>query len=107
MYHEMRWTLDKIKRRLGLISPLVYCRQSTLPDFRYKELDGPHSPPPVGRDIDDSALQVIEPNTYWGSWMVDFILRTNFTIPADWDKDQPLALYLPLGEAGDFSHPEA
>ena len=107
MYHEMRWTLDKIKKRLGLITPSVYIRQSTLPDFHYKELDGPLSLSPTGKDIDDSTWQVIEPNAYWGSWMIDFILRTSFTIPTDWDKNQPVALYLPLGEAGDFSHPEA
>ena len=26
MYHEMRWTLEKIKKRLELIAPLVYIR---------------------------------------------------------------------------------
>jgi alpha-mannosidase len=39
--------------------------------------------------------------------MQDFILRTTFTIPESWDASQPTALYLPLGETGDFSHPEA
>jgi alpha-mannosidase len=42
-----------------------------------------------------------------GSWMQNLVLRTMFSIPEGWDKTQPLALYLPLGEAGDFSHPEA
>ncbi len=107
MYHEMRWTLDKIKRRLGLISPLVYSRQSTLPDFRFMELAGPLVPPPVGIDVDDSTWQVITPNSYWGTWMTDFVLRTTFTIPNDWDKELPVALHFQLGEAGDFSHPEA
>ena len=62
--------------------------------------------PPVAPNVDDSAWPAIEPNTCWGQWMADFALRTRFQVPADWDPDVPVALYLPLGEAGDFSHPE-
>jgi alpha-mannosidase len=62
--------------------------------------------PPVARDVDDSDWPTIEPTAYWGQWMADFALRTRFQVPADWDPDAPVALYLPLGEAGDFSHPE-
>ena len=47
------------------------------------------------------------PNDYWGAWMSDFVLRTTFTVPAGWDTSASVALFLPLGEAGDFSHPEA
>jgi alpha-mannosidase len=107
MYHEMRWTLEKITKRLELISQYVYRRQETLPPFRYLRLEGPSTPPPVGVDLDDSAWEEITPNTYWGTWMTDFALRTTFTIPAGWEKDRPIVLYLPLGESGDFSHPEA
>jgi alpha-mannosidase len=57
--------------------------------------------------VDDSGWQEVNPNEYWGSWMQDFILRTTFVIPDEWGKGQPIALYLPVGEAGDFSHPEA
>jgi alpha-mannosidase len=35
------------------------------------------------------------------------MLHTTFAVPADWERELPVALYLPLGEAGDFSHPEA
>jgi len=107
MYHEMRWTLEKIAKRLELIAPLVYIRESMLDPFRYLELPDPGTPAPVGKDVDDTTWQVIPPNTYWGAWMTDFVLRTSFTVPADWPKNQPVALYLPLGESGDFSHPEA
>jgi hypothetical protein len=31
----MRWTLEKIKARLALITALVYCRQEPLPSFGY------------------------------------------------------------------------
>ena len=50
---------------------------------------------------------MIDPNTYWGAWMTDFTLRSRFHNPTGWDPAAPVALYLPLGEAGDFSHPEA
>ena len=107
MYHRTRWTPEKIRQRLGLIAPLAYRRQKTLPSFRYRELEGPLAAPPAGPEMGDSQWQEILAHEYWGSWMQDFILRTSFTVPEDWDKVQPVALYLPLGEAGDFSHPEA
>ncbi len=107
MYHAQRWTLAKIRQRLDLIAPLVYIRSAELPAFRYRRLAGPLAPPPVAPDLDDSDWEVIRPNEYWGAWMSDFVLRTTFTVPADWDTAAPLALFLPLGEAGDFSHPEA
>ncbi len=107
MYHRTRWTPEKIKQRLELIAPLVYRRQKALPSFRYHELNGPLAIPPTGIDVDDSGWQEINAHEYWGSWTQDFVLQTTFTIPEDWDRSQPTALYLPLGDAGDFSHPEA
>jgi alpha-mannosidase len=107
MYHAQRWTLAKIRQRLELIAPLVYIQSVPLPPFRYKELDGPLATPPVAPGIDDSAWKEIPPNSYWGAWMSEFILRTSFRVPGEWDKSAPLALHLPLGDSGDFSHPEA
>jgi alpha-mannosidase len=107
MYHKQRWTPEKIKQRLDLIAPLVYIRKNSLPSFKYRELENPLTPPPIEANLDDSAWTVISADEYWGKWKQDFILRTSFTIPDDWDKSQPIALYLPLGEATDFSHPEA
>jgi alpha-mannosidase len=107
MYHKIRWTPEKIRQRLELIAPLVYIKNWNLPSFRYKELAGPNTPPPIELNIDDSAWRQISANEYWGATRQDFILRTRFAVPPDWDKSQPIALHLPLGEAGDFSHPEA
>jgi alpha-mannosidase len=107
MYHRTRWTPEKVKQRLELIAPLVYIKRKSIPSFRYHELESALTPPPVGIDIMDSDWQEINANEYWGSWLQNFVLRTKFTIPGDWQKTQPIALYLPLGEAGDFSHPEA
>lgn len=107
MYHRTRWTPEKIKQRLELIAPLVYIKRKTLPSFRYRELESALISAPVGPAVNDSDWQEINANEYWGSWMQNFVLRTKFAISEDWDKTQPVALYLPLGEAGDFSHPEA
>lgn len=106
MSHKVRWTSLKIAQRLGLIEPLVYRRKHALPAFRYKTLASPHEAPPVGDNVNDGDWEVIQPKTYWGTWMTDFILRSSFEIPDDWDSKIPVALYLPLGDAGDFSHPE-
>ncbi|HET9912714.1 MAG TPA: alpha-mannosidase [Anaerolineales bacterium] len=107
MYHRIRWTPEKIKQRLELITPLIYIKRKPLPSFHYRELDSALTPPPVGIDADISGWKEIGAHDYWGAWMQNFVLRTTFTIPEDWDPSQPVALYLPLGEAGDFSHPEA
>jgi len=107
MYHKHRWTPEKIQKRLSLIAPLVYIRHKALPPFRYLELTGPEIPPPIAAEVDDSSWLEIGADTYWGRWVQDFILRTRFAIPDDWDKLQPIAVYLPLGDAHDFCHPEA
>lgn len=107
MYHKQRWTPEKIKARLELIAPLVYIKRKNLSSFKYLELANPLAPPPTQTEVDDSQWTEIEANTYWGSWMQDFVLRTTFSVPEFMDATQPIALFLPLGDAGDFSHPEA
>ena len=107
MYHRTRWTPEKIKQRLALITPLVYIRRKNIPPFRYRELENALTPPPIEVDVDDSSWQKVDAYDYWGVTMQNFILRTTFIVPGDWDQGHPIALSLPLGEAGDFSHPEA
>ncbi|UCC62567.1 MAG: alpha-mannosidase, partial [Anaerolineae bacterium] len=106
MHHKIRWTAQKIAKRLALIEPLAYRKCHPIAPFRYTTLPDPMADPPVGTDTDDSGWPAIELNSYWGQWMTDYVLRTHFEVPSDWDTDVPVALYLPLGEAGDFSHPE-
>lgn len=106
MYHQQRWTPEKIKQRLELIAPLVYIKRKSLPSFKYHELANPLALPPIEINVDDSSWQEIDANEYWGSWIQDFVLRTTFTVPEYIDATQPIALYLPLGDSGDFSHPE-
>lgn len=106
MHHKQRWTPEKIKQRIELISPLVHIKRKALPSFRYRELPDPLAHPPIETHVDASQWKEIDASDYWGSWMQDFVLRTTFTLPEYMDATQPIALYLPLGEAGDFSHPE-
>ncbi len=111
MIHQQRWTAEKIAQRLDLIAPLVYRRTVDLPPFHYAALEGPVDPnarTAIQRDPADVAeWPVISPHTHWGSWGQVFVLRSRFTVPVEWSSPGPVALYLPLGNAGDFSHPEA
>ena len=105
MLHKTRWTVRKIEQRIALLESLVYRRRQPLPNFRYTELPGDMDKPILGAD--GSTWQEIKPDTYWGKRYTNFMMQTDFAVPTDWDADAPVALYLPLGEAGDFSHPEA
>jgi alpha-mannosidase len=108
MIHQQRWTAEKIRQRLALIAPLVHRRQTSLPPFRYRALAGPTDAAAAAAIHDNAAgWPIIEPYSYWGNWMTDYVLRTEFNVPTGWDPAAPVALYLPVGEAGDFSHPEA
>ncbi len=108
MYHQTRWTVEKIGQRIQLLETLVYTQRHDLPPFRLRIVQGADpEPPQIAPDFDDSAWPILEPRTYWGEWFADFTLRATMQCPADWPQDGPIALYLPLGESGDFSHPEA
>ena len=107
MRHDIRWTRKKIGRMLADLEPLCTRSFTPLTPFKYFRLPGPQLPVPVGLDVDDSTWETILPDSYWGEWSMDFVLRSSFTIPKEWNPDEPVFLYLPLGEAGDFSHPEA
>ena len=106
MIHKIRWTSQKIAQRIKLIEPLVYRRREMLPDFRYITLTGPEAAPPVDSNVDDRGWETIAAHSYWGSRSTNFVLRTTFEAPIEWTTDSPVALYLPLGEAGDFSPPK-
>jgi alpha-mannosidase len=107
LQHKTRWTPQKIAQRIALIETAVYQQSVPIQAFQYKTLSGPLENPPIGPDVDVSAWEVITPKSYWGTWTTDFVLRTQFQIPADWPSDKPVALSLPLGDSNDFSHPEA
>jgi alpha-mannosidase len=104
--HQQRWTIKKIKQRLALVESLVYRQTRRITPFRYHALADASQPPPVDPDMDDTGWVVIEPHSYWGAWDTNFVMRSHFEVPDEW-AGEAVALFLPLGEAGDFSHPEA
>jgi len=111
VYHKNFWTVEKIGRRIKLLeqSQVAYRQSVELAPFRYCELSTTGfepAPPLVGPDVDRSDWAVIAPNSYWGQRYINFMLSTSFAVPEDWPANQAVALYLPLGESGDFSHPE-
>jgi len=107
VFHTIRQTSKKIYQRLRLIEPLVYRRRQPLPCFRYLKLASPLVAPPVSLQADEENWQTIPWGSYWGEFNADFVLRTQFQVPPGWSADTPTALYLPIGKAGDFSHPES
>jgi alpha-mannosidase len=107
MRHQIRWTARKITNRLTLIEAQTYRQRQEIPPFHYHYLTDPLDPPPVAPDFDDTGWQVIQSHEYWANPRTDFILRTKFNTADLIPSAGPLALYLPIGIAGDFSHPEA
>ncbi|MCA9914099.1 MAG: alpha-mannosidase, partial [Anaerolineae bacterium] len=105
MKHDIRWTIPKIHNRLKLIQPLVYRQSVPLPPFRLIKHASPAEPPAL--DADPVQEATIKPGDQWVEPDLNFTLLTTFSIPADWPEAVPIALYLPLGTEGDFSHPEA
>jgi alpha-mannosidase len=107
MLHRIRWTSEKIRQRLTLIASLAYRHRSPLAPFRYLRLAGPLAEPAVSPAVDDRAWESIPWGSYWGEPNTDFVLRTRFQVPSGWTAKAPVALHLPIGDARDFSHPEA
>lgn len=105
MRHRIRWTFEKISSRLELIAQFVYQQREPMGSFRYKTLAGPDAEPPI--DAETDGWEQIDSNTFWGERETNFIMRGEFSFPADWDATDTAALYLPLGDAPDFIHPEA
>ncbi|WP_374686578.1 glycoside hydrolase family 38 C-terminal domain-containing protein [Promineifilum sp.] len=107
MRHFLHPTPLQLARALDRLAALVYRRRVPLEPLRFTRLSGPPFGSPPAPAAGDPG-EPIPPGTYWGGPNVNFLLRGVVTIPADIDPAAgPLALHLPLGEAGDFSHPEA
>ncbi len=106
MKHTIRLTRQKIGRYQKVVEPLVYRQQENLAPFRYKamaELDAQLLDP----KFNDSTWDLLPHRSYWGGANVNFVMRGTFVVPATFDVAEPVALRLLLGDAGQFSHPEA
>ncbi len=106
MRHQIRFTLEKISRRLTEIEGLVYQQHQPIPPFLFRELDKPGLPLDEKADL-EANWEETPPGSYWALPRKNFILVSNFFVPVDWKQAGLTALYLPIGIAGDFSHPEA
>ena len=106
MNHQTRRTVDKVRARLRLIEQKVYARLTPIEPFQFRALESPTVEPSTDEPIDDRFV-TIQWGTPWGRPRLDFVLRSRFSVPTGWSADGPIALHLPLGIAGDFSHPEA
>ncbi len=106
MRYQNRFTLEKISRRLKEIEGLVYQHRQPLSPFWGREVDVPGLPldETPGRE---AGWKQITPGSYWILPRVNFQLKTAFTVPREWKGEQPIALFLDIGKARDFSHPEA
>jgi len=101
MRHHLRWTAAKLEQRLALIETWIYRQHQPLPAFRHRALNGPLQRPP-----DDVFGETIPPGSVWAGPDQHFLLDSTFSVPADWE-GAPIVLVCDIGEAGDFSHPEA
>jgi alpha-mannosidase len=105
MRHQIRWTLEKTKGYLDLITPLTHRHIKPLPELQYVELE-------VERlhinfdDLDAYDWRSLPYYTYWGQPDVNFLLRASFTASAAGSDEMQTALWLPIGNAGSFVHPE-
>lgn len=108
MSHQVRWTAQKIAQRLALIEPLVYRRRQAIAPFACKTLSSPlEDPAPfVGPLVDDGNWPVLPPHTYWGAPKTDFVFRSHFQVPTEWDHERPIVLHL-SSASGNFLQPEA
>ncbi|MBY6163670.1 hypothetical protein KUV73_22510 [Mameliella alba] len=100
MNHQLRFTAEKIAKRIDLIRPLIHRAHQPLSTFDFEELSDAMAKPGSG-----TARGPVEWDSYWAGQDTHFVLRTRFEVPKDFTHP---ALFLPLGVAGDiFTHPEA
>ncbi len=105
MRHRMRFTLEKIAQRITLLLPLVHRQTTPIPAFKIQYLADEAIPHDLPTLSPDSTWQTIQPGQYWGPIQQSFVLCSTFTAPPAYAPNA--ALYLPLGDAEDFVHPEA
>jgi alpha-mannosidase len=101
LLHRIRFTEQKIARLLTLVETLTYQQRQPLPPFRFHAGEECL----VAPNVDDEKWPAVEPGDCWSKQGQNLTLRTAFRVPADWQP--PVALFLPIGDAHQFVHPEA
>src|SRR6056297_2502171 len=85
MIHAVRWTAQKLAQRLELVESLVHRQRAPIPPFRYQTLPDPMAAPPIGSDVRDANWTTLEPHRHWGERNQDFVMRSQFSVPNDWE----------------------
>ena len=107
MIQDKMLTIEKITRRIKTIEPLVYSRRLAIENYKYFEHKPNETSPLATANVDDSKWKTLKNGKAWGDWKTMFTMKSRFTVPNGWSDQGPVALYLPLGSANNFCHPEA
>ncbi|MFN2187648.1 MAG: alpha-mannosidase, partial [Candidatus Promineifilaceae bacterium] len=107
MRHKIRWTAQKLRKRLELIKPLVFTDRRALRPFSYHILEEPIPEPISTKQNDVGDGRLVKPGDYWAGPDTTFSLRTTFSTAGFHLEYDQIVLLLPIGISGDFSHPEA
>jgi len=107
MIHDKMFTIEKITKRLETIEPLVYSSRLTIENYKYFEHKSTEDDPLVKANVDDRKWKTLKTGKAWGDWKKIFTMRSSFTVPKEFSGKGDVALYLPLGNADNFCHPEA
>lgn len=100
MNHDLRFTAEKIGKRIELVRAHIFREKAPFPEFTLEHLSDPMDEPGRGQD-----KGTVSWDSYWAGQDTHFVLRSQFTVPEHFTTP---ALFLPLGVAGDiFTHPEA
>jgi alpha-mannosidase len=94
MFPTFKQRIDSLNTRLRLIAQHVVIDSEPLAPLELR----------LG---DSTVWQPVPPGTYWGTWQTPFEMRGAYTIPPRFGARDALALLLPIGDSGDFEHPEA
>jgi alpha-mannosidase len=83
--------IEKLKRRLRSLESKIYRRVRPMPPLQFR----------LG---DTNAWTTLQPGSQWGRLRESFEMQGQFSVPPDFSAP---ALWLPIGQGGDFEHPEA
>jgi len=97
--------IESISQRLAGLQAFTHRRSTALGALEFTPLPEACTLSSLPDDL--PAPVPVEAGEYWGAWRTNFILSGRFCRPTGWPANEPAALYLPIGVANDFSHPEA
>ncbi len=104
--HTIRFTAQKVGQRLKLVEARAHRRRRAIGPLEWRpvaSVDVPLEEAASG----EAGWESVPALAYWGGPQQDFVMRGRFAAPKWMGTSGTVALHLPLGQSGDFSHPEA